>query len=344
MDNTFEKTPIYEGAEPYIFISYSHKNNQQATDIIELLYENGYRVWYDNGLIPGDQYMDVIASHIKDCTVFMCLLSKDYTKSKICINEATYALSILHKEAVPVILQQQKTVMDSLTDGLHMALSVIQWYEYLPITSKDSFLEKIRLSDIIKECQRVEAFSEEELFEIGMIRYHAEEYGPAEHFLLLAAQKNNIKAAGILGLMYKDGIGIKPDSEQARKWLQIPAENGNREAQTRLADVLFLQFPNQEREAARWYRKAAEQGDQEAQYKLGSFYFYGRAVVRNLQEALKWFRMAADQQNAGAQYMLGYMYEGGRGVMKNMDEAIRWYSKAAEQGYEDAVTALERLE
>ena len=36
----------YEGQEPYIFISYAHKDSNTVLPIIQGLQERGFRVWY----------------------------------------------------------------------------------------------------------------------------------------------------------------------------------------------------------------------------------------------------------------------------------------------------------
>lgn len=57
----------YEGKEPYIFISYSHKESDIIIPIIERLQADGYRVWYDDGIIPGTEWPETIAQQFPDC-------------------------------------------------------------------------------------------------------------------------------------------------------------------------------------------------------------------------------------------------------------------------------------
>ena len=45
----------YEGKEPYIFISYAHKDSDRVFPILEELDRRGYRVWYDDGIAPGSE-------------------------------------------------------------------------------------------------------------------------------------------------------------------------------------------------------------------------------------------------------------------------------------------------
>jgi len=54
------------------------------------------------------------------------------------------------------------------------------------------------------------------------------DYGSSEEafgLLLPAAKNGNANAQLTLGLMYKDGIGVNPDKEQARYWLKTAEQN-----------------------------------------------------------------------------------------------------------------------
>ena len=45
----------YQGEEPYLFLSYSHRNADAAAEAIRYLKAAGFRVWYDEGVIPATQ-------------------------------------------------------------------------------------------------------------------------------------------------------------------------------------------------------------------------------------------------------------------------------------------------
>jgi hypothetical protein len=47
--------PAYEGKEPYIFVSYAHKDSPAVFHIVEQLSARGYRIWYDEGIEPGSE-------------------------------------------------------------------------------------------------------------------------------------------------------------------------------------------------------------------------------------------------------------------------------------------------
>ena len=52
---------------------------------------------------------------------------------------------------------------------------------------------------------------------------------------------------------------------------------------------------------------------------------------------------AAEQEDDVAQYNIGLYLEQGRCDAKDLVQALFWYRKAAAQGYQHAITAVERL-
>ena len=64
----------YSGELPFIFISYSHEDMEEAMSVIEKLEEDNYRVWYDAGINPGTEWDEIVASHVENCGYFIALL------------------------------------------------------------------------------------------------------------------------------------------------------------------------------------------------------------------------------------------------------------------------------
>ena len=83
----------YQGSEPYIFLSYSHRDAAPAAEIIRDLNLDGFRIWYDEGIDPGPEWADNIADHIDGCAFFVSFLSEDYLISTNCRDELDYARS-----------------------------------------------------------------------------------------------------------------------------------------------------------------------------------------------------------------------------------------------------------
>lgn len=82
-----ERIPAYEGKQPYIFVSYAHKNSKQVMPIIESLFSDKYRVWYDEGIAPGSEWPKNIEEHLKQATAVLVFVSKESLDSINCENE-----------------------------------------------------------------------------------------------------------------------------------------------------------------------------------------------------------------------------------------------------------------
>lgn len=87
-------------------------------------------------------------------------------------------------------------------------------------------------------------------------------------------------------------------------------------------------------EAFKLFRMAAEQGNAEAQYKLAVMLDKGMGTFENPKEALTWYKRAAEHGHAGAENNIGNFYNNGRGVPQDKREAERWYRLSAAHGEE----------
>ena len=88
------RTPAYEGKEPYIFVSYAHKDRDVVLPVIAFLYENRYRAWYDEGITPGSEWPHNIASHIENADTVLIFTSENSLASINCENEAVRAVEL----------------------------------------------------------------------------------------------------------------------------------------------------------------------------------------------------------------------------------------------------------
>ncbi len=55
----------YGGTEPYVFVSYSHRDKKDVMGKLRLLQREGYRIWYDTGLVAGQNWRKVLREKIK---------------------------------------------------------------------------------------------------------------------------------------------------------------------------------------------------------------------------------------------------------------------------------------
>jgi TPR repeat protein len=102
-------------------------------------------------------------------------------------------------------------------------------------------------------------------------------------------------------------------------------------------------------EAVKWYEKSASQGNNYAKAYLGRMYYHGFGVEKNLLQASKLIeeviihmKSRAEEGCIKAQYIVGWMYQYGQGVMQDHREAASWYKKSA-NAYPAAQKALDDL-
>ena len=117
----------YSGTEPYIFVSYSHKDSEQVMGIIRQLQADGYRVWYDEGIDPGTEWDDNIAAHVEKCGCFLAFISNNYLQSENCKDELNYARD-LNLSRLLIYLEEV-----ALTGGMamrHNRLQAVHYYKY----------------------------------------------------------------------------------------------------------------------------------------------------------------------------------------------------------------------
>jgi len=81
----------YEGSEPYIFVSYAHKDGEKVLPVLRQLYERKYRVWYDEGINPGSEWPDNIARHLMAASAVFLFVSRNFLDSENCRNEVKHA-------------------------------------------------------------------------------------------------------------------------------------------------------------------------------------------------------------------------------------------------------------
>ena len=137
----------YQGSEPYAFISYSHKDKGEVFPVIRAMQENGYNIWFDEGITPASEWDDHIANRILNAEFFIAMLSPNYLESTNCMDELEFARS-KDKKRLMIYLKEA-----TLPPGPEMRLSrqqAILKYRYPDISY---FYDKLFHSDGIDICK-----------------------------------------------------------------------------------------------------------------------------------------------------------------------------------------------
>ncbi len=86
-----DRIHAYEGCEPYLFVSYAHRNTEKVYPVIEALFADHFRVWYDEGIAPGSEWPKNIADHLRDAAGVIVFVSEESLASPNCENEVVNA-------------------------------------------------------------------------------------------------------------------------------------------------------------------------------------------------------------------------------------------------------------
>ena len=128
-----QKPIAYEGMEPYIFVSYSHKDSDRVLRILSSMQEKGFRLWFDHGIEAGTEWPEYIEARLIGCDRVLVFLTNAAVASINCRNEINLALT-LKKEILIVYLEET-----TLRYGLLLQLSSVQALFYHRHTSEASF-------------------------------------------------------------------------------------------------------------------------------------------------------------------------------------------------------------
>jgi len=110
----------YKGDEPYLFISYSHRDSAVVFKEIAWLKEQGFNIWYDEGIEAGREWREEIATAISNASVLLYFVTPDSVASENCRNEMNFAAD----EQTPILTVYLKPT--DLPGGMRLTLSTRQ--------------------------------------------------------------------------------------------------------------------------------------------------------------------------------------------------------------------------
>ena len=313
----------YEGKEPYIFISYAHKDVAVVMPIIEELQSRGFRVWYDKGIAIGMDWSDYIAEHIQHCECFIPFISRHALESPNCKREIGFA-NDENKPFVTIHLE-----VCELSAGFRFQLNATQAMFFYKYSETPRFLEDLCSVPNVLLCRSTDDMDRKENEYDEEERYYRENWSQMQ----TAAERGDADACFDLGHCYDVGIVVEQDDAQAFYWYRRSAELGDMVGQYNTGLYYLNGYGTTEnaQKAVEWFRKSAYQGYVNAQFMLGECYDCGWGVPQNYAYAVIWYQEAAKSEHLEAQYQLGLHYEKGRGVALYTAAAIQYYLKVANE-------------
>ncbi len=369
----------YEGSEPYIFISYAHRDADKVWPLLDKLNDSGYRIWYDDGIGAGSEWPAYIEQHLDHCAAVISFITPRAVNSSNCRKEITYALA-KQKPFVYVMLEETE-----LAQGMSLQLSD-QYCVNRGSMPEEKFLKKLCSSGALEACRRDGAETARE--ELCTPESTAKK--PQMPFFVLAAVvliavaavlilRPDTKAAAAetatstetaselreaelpesetlapepemspkemreLGRSYESGQGVEQDYVKALEWYTKAAEAGDSYAMFNTGYLYDMGYGTEKdhEKAFEWYSRSADAGNPTGMFMVGQGYYSGYGgVEQSYSKAFEWFRRAADNGDSNSLYYIGMMYRFGQGVTQDSEKAIQWYMRSAEYGFSISMRAI----
>jgi|GEM_PF-6750495 len=208
----------YEGTDPCVFVSYSHKDSSLVFRIIGKLHALGFHLWYDEGIDPGTEWPEEIANHLISSSVFLLFLSPNSIDSHNVRREINFAIEN-KKQLICVYLEP--TILSS---GMQMQLSLIQSIHY-SYPNEDDFMYRLNkvlapLSSIVPVPPKTEP---------AVAPAHPQKKGSSKRWFILAGVAVVVIVALVVCLFLLPPLirSMQPQREVAKTPQQIDArENG----------------------------------------------------------------------------------------------------------------------
>lgn len=148
----------YEGNQPYIFVSYAHKDAKTVLPILEALESLGFRLWYDAGIEAGSEWPEYIAEHLNNASRVLAFVSKNFVASQNCRREINFAID-LKKDPLVVYLEDFE-----LSLGMRMQLGTLQGMMYYRHESFDSFIDAlVKVKELVSCRDALSGESDEDI-------------------------------------------------------------------------------------------------------------------------------------------------------------------------------------
>jgi len=110
----------YAGKEPFVFVSYAHKDGHLVYPEIKGLHESGVRIWFDGGIDPGNEWPEDIGKALLKAQMFLVFITPSSVESQNVRNEINFAIN-KKKPFLAVHLQETQ-----LPVGLELRMGDIQ--------------------------------------------------------------------------------------------------------------------------------------------------------------------------------------------------------------------------
>ena len=215
--------------DTYIFLSYRKKDRRYANELMRLIHKNplcrDIAIWYDEFLVPGEDFNENIALALEKSSLFTLLVTPNLLEDQNYVMRVEYPeAKKAGKEILPVEMVQ--------TDSLQMAAKYLEIPVSVPGRDDEEFRARV-------------------LEGLKSIAVRENDSDPAHNFLI--------------GLAYLNGIDVERDNERAVELITGAAEAELPEAMEKLAGMYedAVGVDRDYREEVKWRERLLARAEKE---------------------------------------------------------------------------------
>ncbi len=187
----------YEGNEPYIFISYAHKDQDEVLRYVDALQSRGFRIWFDGGIQAGTEWPENIARHLRKCACVISFVSESFVESDNCRRELTFSQD-LKIDQLSIFIQNLQP--QDLPDGIRLQLGLNQAMFRENFDTATAFIEELCSARMLASCRDVTVqneLQEKEFVLSSQTRAGEEHIEEDKTYITLLERKYSKRATGL---------------------------------------------------------------------------------------------------------------------------------------------------
>lgn len=157
IENIQTKFEAYTGQEPYLFVSYSHRDTQKVYPVLDALHDKKYRLWYDESCENGNDFRDELRQRIEKSEAVILFVSEHSMASPFCGMEIIVARENA-KRIYPIYLDNSdipaafqillSNTHHSTTENMEKLMRAM--VRDLPAVAMDRLTKE---GDVLKKCE-----------------------------------------------------------------------------------------------------------------------------------------------------------------------------------------------
>ncbi len=212
-----------------LFIAYCREDLEQVGKLIRCVHQSEegrhISVWFDKYLQPGRNFEEVIFSHLNDSQLFGMVLTQSLAQRDTYVKRQEYPHALTEGKKVVVFQLTDadwhtvRTELDRIAQEKGIP---IPEYRPVQVSRDDSFSQFIKklLKEVKGRSTEIDAREKDYLLGLAYRNGIGVEfdYRYAMQKFKAAADAGEYRAAHCLAEMYYHGVGVRRDLKQAKKW------------------------------------------------------------------------------------------------------------------------------